>query len=165
MNKNQESLKTESLRTLKKTENAENSQRSQSNSEPSVMQKIYSETTHPFSVLTSQIIKLAIKVHRAIGPGFKEKYYQRALYLELKSAGIPFKREVKATLRYNNAVIGYHQLDFVVSSKVVVEIKSVKELSDIDVAQLASYLKSSNYKLGLLLNFGQSKLEIKRVIK
>lgn len=160
MNKTQESL-----RTLRKAENTENFQRPQSTSAPSVMQKIYSETTHPFSGLTSQIIKLGIKIHRTIGPGFREKYYQRALYLELKSAGIPFKREVRVTLKYNNAVIGYHQLDFVIDGKVVVEIKSVKELSDIDVAQLASYLKSSDYKLGLLLNFGQNKLEIKRVIK
>ena len=114
--------------------------------------------------ITNKIISIAIQIHKAIGPGFKEKYYQRALYLEFKAARISFEREIKAILKYKKAVIGYHQMDFVINKKVVVEIKSTKGLTDIDIAQVRSYLKVSGYKLGLLLNFGTKKLEIKRVI-
>ncbi len=98
-----------------------------------------------------------------MGPGFKEKYYQRALYLEFKNRGFKFERERKIKVIYNKALLGYHIIDFVVNRKVVVETKSVKELNEVNIGQLSTYLRLSECQVGLLLNFGQSKLEIKRI--
>lgn len=114
--------------------------------------------------LTSQIIGLAIKVHKALGSGMVEKIYQRALYLELKRSGLKFEREKKIAIKYNNAIVGYQIVDFVVDGKVLVEIKAVSELNSIQVGQLATYLHATKIPLGLILNFGKSKLQIKRVI-
>lgn len=123
----------------------------------------YSTATHPHSDLTKQIIGLAIKIHKQIGPGFREKYYQRALYMELQNSKLKFEREKKIRITYNNALLGYHIVDFIVENSVIVELKSIKALTDVEVGQLTTYLKLSKCKVGLLLNFGQSKLEIKRV--
>jgi len=123
----------------------------------------YSETTHPYSKLTQQIIGIAIKVHKNIGPGFREKYYQRAMYLELQKSKLTFEREKKIPILYGKVILGYHILDFVVENKVIVEIKSMKELTEVEFGQLSVYLKLTGYKIGLLLNFGKPTLEIKRI--
>lgn len=127
------------------------------------MENGFDELKYPLSDLTEKIIGIAINIHKEIGPGFREKYYQRAIYLDFQKVGLKFEREKKITLTYRNIVLGYHVLDFVVEGKLVVELKSMKELSDIEIGQLVSYLKLTGYKVGLLLNFGGSRLEIKRV--
>lgn len=135
-------------------------------SHPDVCQTImarYSEVTHPHSKLTEQIIGIAIKVHKQVGPGFREKYYQRAMYLELQKSKLKFEREKKIRIPYGKVTLGYHIADFIIENKVVVEIKSMKELTDVEAGQLTTYLKLTKYKIGLLLNFGGSTLEIKRV--
>lgn len=123
----------------------------------------YPAKTYPHSKLTKQIIGIGIKIHKEIGPGFREKYYQRAMYLELQNTKLKFEREKKIRLPYRNVTLGYHIVNFIIEGKVVVEIKSMKELTEVEVGQLSTYLKLTNCRIGLLLNFGQSKLEIKRV--
>jgi len=123
----------------------------------------YSQTTHPHSRLTEQIIGLAIKVHKQIGPGFREKYYQRAIYLELQKTDLKFEREKKIRIPYGKVTLGYHIIDFIIENKVIVELKSIKELTGVEIGQLTTYLRLTYYKIGLLLNFGQPTLEIKRV--
>ena len=93
-----------------------------------------------------------------------EKIYQRAMYLDLKKLGIAFQREKKIDIMYNRANLGYEKVDFDIESKVIVELKAVTELQNIHKAQLISYLKASERKIGLLLNFAKEKLEIKRVV-
>jgi GxxExxY protein len=127
------------------------------------MNKNYPPKHYPHSNFTQQIIALAIKVHKALGPGFKEKFYQRALYLELRHSKLAFEREKKVTIIYNKSQLGYHIIDFDIENKVILELKSTKSLTDVDVGQLTTYLKPTNRPLGLLLNFGQPTLEIKRV--
>lgn len=121
------------------------------------------DNNYLLSDLTDKIIGIAIGAHKQIGPGFREKYYQRAMYLDLQKSGLRFEREKKVALVYGKVVLGYHILDFVVGNKVVLELKSMSGLTDVEVGQLVSYLKLSKHEIGLLLNFGQTKLEIKRV--
>lgn len=114
--------------------------------------------------LTSQIIGLAMKVHRELGPGFVEKIYQRALYLELKRNKLRFERERKIEIMYNNANLGYFDADFIVDGKVIVELKATEYIGDIHLAQVISYSKAARLKVGLIINFANKSLEWKRVV-
>lgn len=114
--------------------------------------------------LTRQIIGLAMKVHRDLGPGFVEKVYQRALYLELKLAKVKFEREMKIPILYNKARIGYFEADFVVDSKVIIELKATQAIGDLHMGQLLSYMKAARMRVGLIINFAGKSLEWKRLI-
>jgi len=117
-----------------------------------------------FSDITQKIIGAAINVHKELGPGFPEKVYQRSLAEEFKKQGILFRREEKFNVYYENKNVGYEVVDFIVMDKIIVELKAVKEIMDLHAKQVVGYLKTRKLKLGLILNFGKSKLEIKRVI-
>jgi GxxExxY protein len=114
--------------------------------------------------ITDKILKSAIKVHKKLGPGFVEKIYQRALFIELKKSGLKFEREKKISIRYENVNLGYEQIDFIVENKVLVELKAVSEIQNIHLAQVISYLKAAKLQVGLILNFAKQRLEIKRVV-
>lgn len=116
------------------------------------------------SQLTSKIIALAIEVHKNLGSAYEEKLYQRALYLELKKARLRFEREKEINVKYGNVTIGKKKLDFIVDGKVIVELKKIDALDKVHAAQVVSYLKTLGLNVGLILNFGKSKLEIKRVV-
>ena len=117
-----------------------------------------------YNDLTEKIIKAAIKVHKKLGPGFIEKLYQRALEIELANNKIPVEREKLLKLTYGGVNVGSDKVDFEVEGKVLVELKAVSERSNIHRAQLISYLKASGHKVGLLINFAQIKLQVKRII-
>lgn len=117
-----------------------------------------------YSDLTDKIIKAALKVHKYLGPGFVEKLYQRALEIELEKNNLKIEKEKLLKLIYDGINIGSDKVDFAIEGKVLVELKAVSELSAIHIAQLISYLKASGFKVGLLINFAQLKLQIKRVI-
>lgn len=119
---------------------------------------------YPESELTDKIIRVAISVHKSLKAGFVEKVYQRALYLELKNEGLKVEREKKINLSYKKANIGYGQPDFIIDDKVVIEVKAVSGIKDIHKSQLLSYLKLTNKRVGLILNFGKPVLEIKRIV-
>lgn len=119
---------------------------------------------YQYSDLTGKIIELAIKVHKNLGSAYEEKIYQRALYLEFQRARLKFEREKEVDINYGKVRIGKKKLDFVVDNKIVVEIKKVESIDKVHIAQVVSYLKILNLKIGLILNFGRSKLEIKRVV-
>jgi len=122
----------------------------------------YVKSEYPLSDITSQIIAAATQVHRNLGPGFEEVVYQRALALELHAQGLDFSREVWIDIRYRNVIIGKKRVDFLIE-EIMVEIKAIAELRDVDIVQALSYLKASGYKVGLLLNFGEPTLKIKRL--
>ena len=117
-----------------------------------------------YSDLTEKIIGAAINVHKILGPGYPEKIYQRALSEELKKQAVPFNREEKFRVFYNDKDVGYETVDFCVYNKIIVELKAVREILDLHSKQVVSYLRGRKLKLGLILNFGKSKLEIKRII-
>lgn len=113
--------------------------------------------------LTRQVIGGAIDVHKAIGPGFTERMYAKALRLNLQERNVQFVIEQPIEVKYKGQLLGTHRLDLVVNGAVVVELKSVYQINNFHIAQLISYLKASGKQLGLILNFGRGKLEIKRV--
>jgi GxxExxY protein len=115
--------------------------------------------------LTEQIIAAAIEVHRILGPGLLESIYEEALCHELSLRRIPFERQKELFVIYKDKVIKGQRLDLLVFGEVVVEIKSVRKLEDVFIAQTLSYLKSMRLKRALLINFGESRLAdgIKRI--
>ena len=108
--------------------------------------------------LTEQIIAAAIEVHRHLGQGLLESIYEEALCHELTLRGIPFERQKEIDVVYKGKAIKGQRLDLLVQGEVVVEIKSVRHLDDVFVAQTLSYLKSTGLHRALLINFGESRL-------
>ncbi|MEA1956993.1 MAG: GxxExxY protein [Euryarchaeota archaeon] len=121
----------------------------------------------PHKKLTYQIISAAMEVHKELGPGFLEKVYENALIVELLEVRrIPTEVQKSIPLLfYKGKRIGEHILDILVAGNVILEIKAVKELAPVHEAQLLSYLKATNCKVGLLLNFADKSLKYKRLIK
>ena len=113
--------------------------------------------------LTFQIIGCAMKVHRILGSGFQEVIYQRALAIEFERAGIVFGREVAHTIFFQGDVVGTRRADFIVESRVVVELKALTALEDVHIAQAKNYVVAYDFEIGLLINFGAQSLECKRL--
>jgi GxxExxY protein len=114
--------------------------------------------------LAYRLIGCAQKVHRQLGPGFPETVYQRALCHEMAKAKIPFESEKLIEVFYDGVICGQFRLDALVDGKVIVELKALDGLNDQHLAQAISYLKAAGLGLGLLVNFGQKSLEVKRVV-
>jgi GxxExxY protein len=109
--------------------------------------------------LSSLVIKAAIAVHRALGPGLLESVYQVCLMAELKSMGLGAEEQVAVPIVYRGERLANDlRIDLLVEDRIVVEIKAVEELHPIHTAQLLTYLKLTNKKLGLLINFNTVKL-------
>ena len=113
--------------------------------------------------LTEKVIGAAIEVHKTLGPGFVEKSYAKALEQELREQRVPHSTEESIRLTYKGKALGLHRLDLIVGNAVVVELKAVYKINNFHIAQMLSYLKSSEKKLGLIVNFGRSRVEVKRV--
>jgi len=114
--------------------------------------------------LTGRIIACAIEVHKTLGPGFLESTYETILFIELQRAGLLVERQKKIIIHYREAQIGEHRLDLLVENQIVVELKAISALDDIHFAVVRSYLKAAGLEHGLLLNFANMPLTIKRVI-
>lgn len=112
-----------------------------------------------------KIIGACFAVHNALGSGFLEAVYQEALQKELENCNIPFKKEVKLDLYYNGIKLNkIYRADFICYDKIILEIKAVNHMPNIFYNQVKNYLKATNYRLGLLINFGGSSLEYHRVL-
>lgn len=104
------------------------------------------------------IVGACFDVYNELGNGFLEAVYQEALSLELQSRKIPFVEQPKLEISYKgNRLTKYYEPDFVVHSKIIIEIKATKAIDDVHRAQLHNYLKATSFKLGLLVNFGDPK--------
>jgi GxxExxY protein len=111
------------------------------------------------------IVGACMKVHRSLGAGFLEAVYEEALEREFQTLNIPFKRQVKLDLYYDNQKLKkQYRADFVCYDTIIVEIKSVSIIPTAFYAQLQNYLRCTNMELGLLINFGASSLIYKRMI-
>lgn len=116
--------------------------------------------------LSNIIIGFAIEVHNQLGPGLLESAYQECLCYELINAGLDVKKEISLPIVYKGITLDHgYRIDLLVNNKVVIELKTVEQFTDVHFAQVLTYLKLGNYKLGLLLNFHVSSLKhgIKRV--
>jgi GxxExxY protein len=120
---------------------------------------------YPDSELTGKIIGCAMEVHRHFGNGFQEVVYQRAMAIEMKMQGLSFEREMEMPLYYKGHDVGTRRVDFFVEGKIMVELKAVKQLEDMHLAQAINYLEAYRMQTGLLINFGNTSLQFKRVTK
>ncbi len=117
-----------------------------------------------YEALTERIIGAAFKVHNELGMGFLEKVYENALAYELRESGLNVQSQQSLTVRYLGVVVGDYVADLVVEQNVLLEIKAIQALNQSHTAQLLNYLKATGLRVGLLLNFGTPKLQLKRLI-
>ena len=112
------------------------------------------------------VIGAAIEVHRELGPGFLEAVYQEAMETELRARQIPFEAQKPIRIRYKGHLLNNQYFaDLVCFEQIIVELKALSRLSGIEEAQILNYLKATNFRLGLLINFGShGRLEWKRYI-
>jgi len=120
----------------------------------------------PFKDECYQIIGCCMEVHKTLGHGFLEAVYQEALALELAAAGILFTKEKVLDIHYKGMLLDKKYVaDFICFDEVIVELKAVEALNQEHLAQVLNYLKATNKKIGLLINFGARSLQYKRVIR
>ena len=118
---------------------------------------------YKYSELTSKIIGCAMTVHKTLGNGFQEVIYQRALAIEMELAGIRFQREFEMPIFYREKQIGTRRVDFFVEEIISVELKAITKLEDVHFTQAINYLEAYNIEIGLLINFGETSLNFKRL--
>jgi GxxExxY protein len=124
----------------------------------------YKRTAEEFKDCTSKIIGCAMRVHSALGNGFQEVIYQRALEIELRDEGLAYQREMEMPIYYKDEHIGTRRVDFFVEGEIMVELKAIIDLGDTQLAQGINYLEAYNMKTGLLINFGSNSLQFKRLL-
>ena len=118
-----------------------------------------------YEELTEKIIGCAYRVYNKMGFGFLESVYEKCLLLELRKAGLRVQRQHPITVRYEGEVVGEFVADIVVEDTLILELKSVTQIAGAHEVQLVNYLVATDKPVGLLLNFGQQKVEIKRKVK
>lgn len=118
------------------------------------------------SDITEKIIGASFNVHNELGNGFQEVIYQRALAWEMSQLDLNYQREIEQDIFYKQLPkpIGTRRADFVVEGKVLVELKAIKELEEVHLAQALNYLKAYKLEVGLLINFGSKSLTFKRLV-
>lgn len=117
-----------------------------------------------FQELTDRILSAAVAVHRELGPGFLESFYEEALVYELTRRGHVVERQKAVPVFYETIVVGEHRLDLLVDAAVVLELKACKAIEDIHLATARSYLKATGCRVALVLNFAEPKLGIRRIV-
>jgi len=119
---------------------------------------------HQFEALSGKILEAAAAVHRALGPGFLESVYQKAMEVVLRHRALSFQDQKEFHIFFEEEEVGLRRLDLIVGGEIIVELKAVKALEEIHYAQLKSYLTATGLRLGLLLNFNAPTLVVKRVV-
>lgn len=117
-----------------------------------------------YKELVYKIVGCAMEVHNILGFGFLEKVYENALMIELQNSQIPSVQQEPVKVHYKGNIIGDYTADIVIDGKIILELKSAKAICDEHVAQTLNYLKATGFKLGLIINFGEDKLEYKRLV-
>jgi GxxExxY protein len=118
---------------------------------------------YKYSELTSKIIGCAMTVHKALGNGFQEVIYQKALAIEMEICGLGFQRELEMPIYYRERQIGTRRVDFLVEGIISTELKAITKLEDVHLAQAINYLEAYNLEIGLLINFGETSLKFHRL--
>ena len=114
--------------------------------------------------LSYKIIKAAFEVHNQLGPGFLESLYEKAMEIELTSQGITVEQQKRIIVKYKDQIIGEHILDTVVNEKIILEYKAVSELIPFHEQQALSYLKATGLQLAIVINFGASRVQYRRIV-
>ena len=114
--------------------------------------------------ITETIIGCASDVSNALGVGILEKVYENALAFDIRQKGLEIEQQHRIQVQFKSAVVGDYVADLLVENCVLVEIKALKELDDVHMAQCLNYLKATNMKVCLLINFGKKRVQIKRIV-
>jgi GxxExxY protein len=115
--------------------------------------------------LTEKIIAAAYNVYNKMGFGFLESVYEKCLLIELGKSGVKAESQKPITVEYENEVVGEFKADVIVEDTVILELKSVRQITQAHEVQLVNYLVATGKPVGLILNFGEQKVEIKRKVK
>ena len=128
--------------------------------------KVLQEPDEALNALSKRVIGAAIAVHRELGPGYPESVYERAMCVELTSAGIPFVSQHRIAVMYRDVEVGEGRLDMLVEDRLILEFKAVDKVLEVHSAQVLSYLKTTHLLLGLLINFNCLRLAdgIERIV-
>ncbi|WP_276368811.1 GxxExxY protein [Chryseolinea sp. H1M3-3] len=116
-----------------------------------------------YADVTEKIIGASMKIHRYLGNGFHEVIYQRCLEIELKKLGFNFEREKEQTVFYEEVLVGTKRVDFPVEEKFLVELKATTQLENVHLAQAINYLEAFELEVALLINFGATSLQYRRL--
>lgn len=112
--------------------------------------------------LSEKVIGCAFHIHNELGFGFLESVYEQAMLIELSAAGLRVAQQVPATVYYRNHVVGDFRIDLLVEDRLVVELKSIRALAPIHEMQVVNYLTATRIDVGLLINFGEQRVEVRR---
>lgn len=118
-------------------------------------------------VLRDEVFKIvgcAMRVSSTLGPGLLEKPYENALVVEFEASGIPYEQQKRIQIFYKNRQVGEYFPDLIAFEKIIIETKSISQITDIERAQTLNYMRLAKLKVGLVLNFQKSKLEWERLV-
>ena len=115
-----------------------------------------------YSDLTEKIIGCAYRVHNVLGSGFLESVYEKSLIIEIGKSGLSVEAQKSIDVYYDDHVVGSFFADIIVANTIIVELKAIRALSPVHEVQLVNYLAATKLPVGLLVNFGEFKVEIKR---
>lgn len=118
-----------------------------------------------YEELTNTIIGCAYKVYNTIGYGFLESVYEKCLLIEFEKEGLPAEAQKEILVHYDGQIVGEFKADILVEEDVIVELKSVKQLVKAHEVQLVNYLAATHKEVGLLINFGEKSVEVKRKVR
>jgi len=117
-----------------------------------------------FKELSYDIIGSAMEIHKQLGVGFLESVYEEAFKIELLSNKIPFESQKKYPVMYKNTFVKDFFCDLVIDNKIIIELKAISNISNIERAQVLNYLKVIGLKLGIIVNFGETSLKYERIV-
>lgn len=118
-----------------------------------------------YKELTEKIIGCSYRVYNRMGFGFLESVYEKCMLIELRKAGLNAESQKPITVHYENEIVGEFVADIIVNDTIILELKSVRQIINIHEVQLVNYLVATGKPVGLVINFGERKVEIKRKIK
>ena len=114
--------------------------------------------------ITSDVIRCAHQVSNTLGTGFLEKVYENALLVEMRHAHLEAKQQIPITVRYRDEIVGNYVPDILVQDSVIIEVKAVTSLDVVHRVQCLNYLRAAGLSVALLINFGQPRLEVRRIV-
>lgn len=117
-----------------------------------------------YKELSDKLLACTFRVHNILGSGFLEKVYENALACELSKQSIKYEQQKALKVMYDAVVVGEYVADLIIDGKIIIELKAVKEINSIAQAQLLNYLKATGLKVGYIINFGNPRLDFKRMI-
>ncbi len=114
--------------------------------------------------LSYVLMGILFEIHNKLGTKYQEKHYQKAVEIKLKELKIPYQREAKVNIEFNGEELGEFFIDFIIDDKIILELKRIWKITADDIKQALRYLKATNLKLGIIVNFRHQRLESRRVL-